>query len=423
MLSKSAFNALLKTLEEPPEHVKFIFATTEIRKVPVTILSRCQRFDLKRIDTDTLSDYYKSICDKENVDIDEEALFMIARAADGSVRDGLSLLDQAIALSNDKISVLKVQEMLGMADKVKILDMLEKILEGDTKSALESMDDLHKNGADSLYVLQDMLSYIHLLTRLKAVPDLAHYKNIVSADLAERLKELSNSLSMPTLGKSWQILLKGINEVNNAPNMQEAAEMVIIRLLYASNLPDPQDLLKKLQSSNEDKNMGASLQSQTVTPQASINQSMAPNPVSTERASSGTSVATALKVEPETAAEESLQSLEDIVALLESHKEVVMASQLYYHAHLVKFGTYRLEFNLEPEAQPNLLLDLRKFLIRATGQQWMISTSKQNGEPTLYEKQQQKEKESLLRAQKNPLVSEILTFFPDAELKVTKKNH
>lgn len=245
MLTKESFNALLKTLEEPPAHVKFIFATTEIRKVPVTILSRCQRFDLKRVDVGTLSAHYQKICGLENVQAEDDAIAMIARAADGSVRDGLSLLDQAIALSHEAISVGQVRDMLGLADRSRILDMLEHSLRGACAPALTIMDDLARAGADALVIVQDLLELTHLLTRYRAVPALRESDNAVSPDIKARLIPLCMEFSMPTLGRAWTLLLKGVNEIQSAPQQRAALEMLLIRLAYTSDLPDPGDLLKK----------------------------------------------------------------------------------------------------------------------------------------------------------------------------------
>ncbi len=247
MLSKQAFNALLKTLEEPPAHVKFIFATTEIRKVPITVLSRCQRFDLRRVDVPTLGAHFERICKSENVKAEDEALTLIARAADGSVRDGLSILDQAISVSQGDITADHVKNMLGLADKEGSLDLLAHALRGETQQALEILESYYKAGADPVVVLQDVLDLTHTLTRLRAVPDSAALSNgALSPDMLKRAEEISKTLSMPSLSKAWQLLLKGLNEVQNAPNPQIAAEMVIMRLSYAANLPDPKDLLEAL---------------------------------------------------------------------------------------------------------------------------------------------------------------------------------
>ena len=238
MLSKQAFNALLKTLEEPPSHVKFIFATTEIRKVPVTILSRCQRFDLKRVEVPTLTAHFDMICQKENVKAEDKALHLIAQAADGSVRDGLSLLDQAMALGEaGKITADEVSSMLGATDRVKILDLIEAALSGEAKKSLDIMHDLYRIGADPRAVLQDMMDMVHGLSLLTVNKD-AVLEALPHAGL-DKARSLATQLTTPQLQKAWQVLLKGLGELYNAPNTQKAAEMIILRLIYAADLPDP----------------------------------------------------------------------------------------------------------------------------------------------------------------------------------------
>jgi DNA polymerase-3 subunit gamma/tau len=246
MLSKNAFNALLKTLEEPPEHVKFIFATTEIRKVPVTVLSRCQRFDLRRIDSPTLVRHFTSVAEQEGVTLEPDAVAMIARAADGSARDGLSLLDQAIALGGDTVTVQQVRDMLGLADRARVVDLFEAAMTGQPKDALDILADLHRSGADPVVVLTDLLDFTHFLTRFKVVPETARDP---ATPEVERVRggELAGRLAMPTLTRAWQILLKGLGEVQSAPVPFDAAEMVIVRLAYSADLPNPADLIRQLQ--------------------------------------------------------------------------------------------------------------------------------------------------------------------------------
>src|SRR3954465_15019205 len=249
MLSKSAFNALLKTLEEPPEHVKFIFATTEIRKVPVTVLSRCQRFDLRRIDSQTLVKHFNRVAEAEGVTVDPDAMALIARAADGSARDGLSLLDQAMALGGDRLDALQVRDMLGLADRARVVDLFEAAMTGRPRDALDILSDLHRSGADPVVVLQDLLDFTHFLTRFKVVPETASDPGTPETERV-RGGELSGKLGMPALTRAWQILLKGLGEVQSAPVPFDAAEMVIVRLAYSAHLPTPADLIRQLQGSS-----------------------------------------------------------------------------------------------------------------------------------------------------------------------------
>ncbi|MCB2099892.1 MAG: DNA polymerase III subunit gamma/tau, partial [Rhodobacterales bacterium] len=247
MLSRNAFNALLKTLEEPPEHVKFVFATTEIRKVPVTVLSRCQRFDLRRIDTETLAAHFKAICGKEGVTASDGALAMIARAADGSVRDGLSLLDQAIAHGGAETGVSEdqVRGMLGLADRTRVFDLLAAVLGGDAKGALDQLAEQYAAGADPAVVLEDLLELTHWLTRVKVTPDAAAAPGIPEAEKV-RGTDMAGRLAMPVLTRAWQMLLKGLGECRVAPSPLQAAEMLLIRLAYAADLPTPEEALKSL---------------------------------------------------------------------------------------------------------------------------------------------------------------------------------
>src|SRR3954470_21011584 len=245
MLSKNAFNALLKTLAEPPPDVKFVFATTEVHKVPVTVLSRCQRFSLRRVPIEQLIAHYRQIAAAEAVEITPAALALIARAADGSVRDGLSLLDQAIALSAGRIEEAAVREMLGIADRGLVLDLFETVLKGDAKSALAQMQSLYEGGADPLMVMQDLLDLTHFVTRLKLAPEAGSGDPLEEGD-RERARPLAAALAMRVLTRAWQMLLKGIEEVQAAPMPGQAAEMVLIRLAYVADLPVPAELVRTL---------------------------------------------------------------------------------------------------------------------------------------------------------------------------------
>ena len=246
MLSKNAFNALLKTLEEPPPHVKFIFATTEIRKLPVTVLSRCQRFDLRRVDSETLIKHLSKVTAQEGVKIDDQALIMIARASEGSVRDGLSLLDQAIAHGGGDVSAEQVRDMLGLADRAKILDLIKAVMSGDAPQALSIFAEQFSLGADPAIILKDLAEVTHWLTRLRVTPDAGSDKLTSEAELSMG-RDMAQGLQIPQLTRAWQILLKGMDEVRVAATPMEAAEMVLIRLCYAADLPSPAELVKKLE--------------------------------------------------------------------------------------------------------------------------------------------------------------------------------
>ena len=355
MLSKNAFNALLKTLEEPPEHVKFIFATTEIRKVPITVLSRCQRFDLRRVDVPTLSTHFTNICEKEGVNCEDAAVAMIARAADGSVRDGLSILDQAMALGGETITAQAVEDMLGLADRAKSLDLLERALTGEMPEALNIMDDLYKNGADPGVVMQDLLDLTHTLTKLRAVPETKDMNFTMAQDEVTRAAELAGKLTMPTLGKTWQILLKGLGEVKIAPNPQSAAEMVLIRLAYAADLPDPAVLIKSLKDGEPSAPAPSSPPSGAGAPASSQSAvTAAPAHVEAPRGGGGggemASHALAVVADTAPAPVTSIKTIEDVVAVLEAHDEILLASNVFQYVHVVKIQEGRLEIRPEEEA-------------------------------------------------------------------------
>lgn len=428
MLSKNAFNALLKTLEEPPEHVKFIFATTEIRKVPITVLSRCQRFDLQRVGVDLLTPHFMSICEKENVGTDEDAISMIARAADGSVRDGLSLLDQAIALAGEKITAQQVQDMLGLADRAQNLDLLEKALQGDMPSALSIMDNIYKNGGAPSVVIQDLLDLTHILTKLRAVPGLEEINQALSGDQLKRAQELSQKISMPSLGKTWQILLKGLGEVNTAPNPQSAAEMVIIRLAYAANLPDPSDLVKKLKDMPSGTNGAGAPQQGSPQPSGVSNvhaQDFTPPPQgATHMNHAGQEIARAapvLSVVPTPEPVKQIKTMEDLVCVLRQHEAYLVAEQMYHFAHPIKITDKEIRFRQAEEAMPNLSNDLSKALREITGQYWAIVVAKEQGGQTLSEIAEAKRLQELADVAQMPIVSNILEIFPEAQLIEVKK--
>ncbi len=412
MLSKNAFNALLKTLEEPPPHVKFIFATTEIRKVPVTVLSRCQRFDLRRIDAETLGAYYKTITQKEGVSADDESLALISRAADGSARDGLSMLDQAIALSQGEVTAQKVKDMLGLADRSLVLDLLDKAVTGKCEDALSIMEDLYRKGADPSVIIGDMLDLSHLLTKLRAVPSMRETLQVMAKEEMDRAATLAAKLSMPALGRIWQILLKGLNEVNYAPVPQKAAEMIVIRLAYAADLPDPAELIKKL------KDGGTIANTPSVT---------SPGPsggaaYQTVNMGGGSSAAVAVKVEAVPAPVTEIASLADVQAVLAQSGNMALASQVYLYVHLVKLEEGRLEYRPADAAPPALAQELTKALKAATEKRWMVTVSTAPGQPTLAEQAHAKEEARLDAVRQTPLVRQVFEIFPDAELKnVTRK--
>lgn len=429
MLSKQAFNALLKTLEEPPAHVKFIFATTEIRKVPITVLSRCQRFDLRRVDVPTLAKHFAGICEKENVQADDAALQLIARAADGSVRDGLSLLDQAIALGDATVSGEQVQDMLGLADRGQNLDLLEHVLSGRVAKALAVLDAQYNAGGDPLVIIQDLLDLTHLLTRFKSVPESAKGVNAaLSPDMMERTVAMAGALSMPTLGKTWQLLLKGLTEVQYAPSPQAAAEMIVIRLAYAADLPDPRDLMKNIQGGG---NVPIANNSQSISPSQTsspVGASAASGAHSAPMASAvsagmgvsptgGSGERASLAIVPDTQPETEfvIQSLEDVAQVLEQDGEVVLASEVSHGVELVSIKPGVLEIGVRDSASARIR-DLQKALSKASGQHWMVSIVPTTGAATLVEKAETARKIEFDNVLQMPVMQKVFEAFPDAKL-------
>ena len=400
MLSKPAFNALLKTLEEPPPHVKFIFATTEIRKVPVTVLSRCQRFDLKRIGADVLEKYFGELLQKEKLEAEQPAIALIARAADGSARDGLSLLDQAIARSPDKITEQQMRDMLGLADRAVTFDLFETVMKGDSVASLSILSTLYKSGADPLMVLQDMAELTHFLTKVKVAPDLA---NDTIMPEAERVRggALAQKLSMPVLARTWQMLLKGAQEVHQASSPQLALEMLVIRLLYASEQPTPGDVLKQLKDGST-VSMGGGVPSGASSGGA--------RPTIMSRTSAAAAAAPAYDEAPQ------LNSFQDVVALFGQKREALLQAHLQNFVHPVKYEQGHLAVRLKAGAPQNLIGQVSEKLSLWTGARWVVSLSREEGEATLSEKARG-QKESLENEVKaTPLVAEVLKVFPGAKI-------
>ena len=401
MLSKPAFNAILKTLEEPPPHVKFIFATTEIRKVPVTILSRCQRFDLRRIETDELVGLLGSISEKENVAIARDALALIARAAEGSARDGLSLLDQAIAHGEGgEITAEAIRNMLGLADRGRVLDLFEKVMAGKVADALTDLNALYDHGADPLAVMQDLLETVHFLTRVKVAPAAQGFFDGGSGE-AKRAADIAGKLSVASLTRAWQILLKGLFEVRDATHPNSASKMALIRLAYAAELPPTDKLVKDLIDG------GA----------APAPRGAAAAPSSSSRAPVAQGVAMrAPQAAPEGAPTALVRNLEDMVALAARHNAPILRVALENYVHLVDLQPGRFEFRPHARAPRTLAGDLQQKLKDWTGERWAVSVSNQPGQPTLAEAKQQAKTARFDAAAQEPMVRAVLDRFPGAEI-------
>ena len=409
MLTKPAFNALLKTLEEPPPHVKFIFATTEIRRVPVTVLSRCQRFDLRRVSVAEMSAHFEKIAAAEKVAIAPAALEMIARAADGSVRDGLSLLDQAISQVDiglePEITAASVGNMLGLADREAVFDVLDAVMAGKPADALAITEQAHQRGADLGVLLADLLDLVHTLSRLKSIPDLRHSNELPEAERT-RGATLADALSVPTLGRAWQMLLKGVAEVEAAPDRRAAAEMVLIRLCYVADMPPPGELMRRLANGG----VAAVAKAPAV----------APPPGGRSMASAGGMAQMAsVQHEPSPTPASTgpkLRNFRDVVALVAERREALLHAQLLHAVHLVRFAPPVIELRPEPDAPRDLCSRLAAFLSDATGTRWTIAISKQPGEPTIAEQGQAADQGRRASAADHPLVRAILETFPGARI-------
>ncbi|NYZ17361.1 DNA polymerase III subunit gamma/tau [Azospirillum sp. RWY-5-1] len=421
MLSKSAFNALLKTLEEPPSHVKFVFATTEIRKVPVTVLSRCQRFDLRRVDAVVLKEHFTRVTEKEGARIEPDAAALIARAADGSVRDGLSLLDQAIALANGAVTAAQVRDMLGLADRSRVIDLFEAAVSARPAEALDILADLHRVGADPLVILQDLLDLVHNLTRLKVVPDTAADPTLPEAERT-RGAALSAKLGMPALTRAWQLLLKGLGEVQAAPVPQQALEMVIVRLSYAADLPTPGEMIRQLQGQLQGQTpgqtggatpprgggAGGGATAMAASPVRAVASSPAPMASATAPAP-----AAAAKAEPVAAMPADFAAL---VQLFADNREGALYGHLHSGAHLVRMEPGRLEIRPRPSAPPNLANRAGQLLTEWTGRRWVVIVSDAVGHPTLAEQERAASDRLLAEARRHPVVKAALELFTGADL-------
>ncbi|WND03365.1 DNA polymerase III subunit gamma/tau [Temperatibacter marinus] len=420
MLSKNAFNALLKTLEEPPEHVKFIFATTEIRKLPVTVVSRCQRFDLKRIEAQTLVSHLASIIQKEDCEADEDALKLIARAAEGSVRDSLSLLDQAIAHTAGKISEQQVRDMLGLADRAQVIDLFEQVMKGSVGEALTTLRRQYDSGADPVVVINDLLEVTHWLTRLKVTPETGA-DSLTSEAEAVQGRELSEKLAMPVLTRAWQMLMKGLVETRSAPSPIAAAEMVLIRLSYAANLPAPSDLVKKVQASAQSGGSvglrstgGSAGSSASAGPQA--NSSSMQSPTAQLRSADVVAMKPQTTDAGEYAKHPMPVSFEKLIDLFHQEKESALGVALSDLVSLVHFSPGKLEINPTPKAPVDLIMRVKRCLQLWTGQDWLVTVSKAEGQISVRQKEINIDQARKAAAMKEPIVKELLIHFPEAEL-------
>ncbi|BAB51944.1 DNA polymerase III subunit gamma/tau [Mesorhizobium japonicum] len=426
MLSTQAFNGLLKTLEEPPPHVKFIFATTEIRKVPITVLSRCQRFDLRRIDAGALVAHLSSIAAKEGISVDDDALAMIARAAEGSARDSLSILDQAIAHGAGAVSAEAVRAMLGLADRARIVDLFEHVMKGDVAAALAEFRTQYDTGADPAAVLTDLAEFNHLVTRLRFVPTAMDDASL-SQDERQRGADFARALSVRVLSRTWQMLLKGIPEVQSSNRPVSAAEMVLIRLAHAADLPTLDEALRSLDGAATVQNGasrpngapggpgnggGAGAVAQTRMPSGSSG-------AQTMRLVEAAPALAAFVAPPAPVSEPQqvpVRSLADIVALADAQRDIAFKVLVKRCIRPVRFEPGRIDVSLTDDAPKLLLNDLTTKLRAWTGRNWLVSLSKEEGGQTLAEMESTKRENAFLDAKSDPTVAAILARFPGAKI-------
>ncbi len=421
MLSKPAFNALLKTLEEPPEHVKFLFATTEIRKVPITVLSRCQRFDLRRVDQETLGRHLSGIAEKEGRKITSAAAALLARAADGSVRDGLSLLDRALAHVEGEVDDKAMRELLGLADRTQTFDLFERVMRGESEKALALLGDLYRAGADPIVVIQDLLDLTHWLTRLKAAPALADDPGMPEAERA-RGGELARTLAVPALARTWQMLLKGLAETQHAPSPLAAAEMLMVRLAYAAELPSPAELTAALKDGGAPP-PAAGVRAADARAGSGAGGFRGPGgggPAQARRIAEPEAAPAATPVTTAQAAQPGPRTFEDVVALFAAKREGILHALLLNSVHLVRFEPGRIEINA-PDCPRDFAPRLMKLLDQWTGRRWVVAlTSSEPGAPTLAEQAAAKVAARKAAAAQHPLVAAVLAAFPGATIEAVR---
>jgi len=406
MLSKQAFNALLKTLEEPPPHLKFILATTEVKKIPVTILSRCQRFDLRRIKIEEMKSFLKKICDKEEADVDENSLTLISKSSEGSVRDALSILDQAIITYNlmgEKVTEDKVRTMLGLADDTKIVDLMSYIVEGNIEKSINAVEEIFDIGADPKLVLHSLLDVCYLMTRTKTLGKISKDLSVSESD-AERLNAMVKDLDMTYLTMLWHFLIKGLEDLNLYPNLSIAFQMLLTRLCHLKNMPDPQSVYESKEESkiniehNKTSNQKINLQSTTQiknvsqeieSPKQNLNQNNLTSKIN---------------------------SFEELISLVEKNKEIELKFDLERNVRLVKFSEGKIDIEFNEKLSKNFIKNLTSRLLEWTGNRWIITLSKSKGDQTIYEKKNEVKKMLFEDAKKTEIYKKVMELFPNAEL-------
>jgi DNA polymerase-3 subunit gamma/tau len=415
MLSKQAFNALLKTLEEPPSHLKFILATTEVKKIPVTILSRCQRFDLRRIKMDEMQTFLRGIAEKENAKIDDKALAIIAKASEGSVRDALSILDQAIItfnLQSQEITEDKVRDMLGLADQTRVIELLSHIVKGSQQEALKEAEDIFNIGADPKLIVQSMLEIIYLISRTKTLGAIENDLSVSEVESAQ-IKKIADEVDLTYVSMLWHFTLKGIEELNFMPNPFLSFQMLLIRLAHLKNMPDPQSIMQNsdFDDDEEDKEKIENT-SEIIKPEGLISKTQIKNTIQEKKELP--------KIKPEILNEintnNSIQSFQDLLDLTDKHKEIELKFDLERNVRLVKFEQGKIDISFNENLSKDFIKNISNKLNEWTGKRWIISLSKDEGETTVYEKKNQQKIELLEQMKQSEIYKKIMATFPDIEL-------
>jgi DNA polymerase-3 subunit gamma/tau len=429
MLSPAAFNALLKTLEEPPPHAKFVFATTEIRKVPVTVLSRCQRFDLRRVDADVLVKHLQGIAAAETISVEPEALALIARAAEGSVRDSLSLLDQAIAHAAGTVRGEDVRQMLGLADRTRTIDLFEAVMRGDAAGAMKELRAQYDIGADPAVALSDLAEFTHFVTRVKIVPAVADDVAFAETERV-RGRAFAEKLSMRVLARAWQMLLKGITEVEESGRPLAAAEMVLIRLAYAADLPTPDEVIRSLDGNGSTPAPRASGNGGAASPVAGAGSSRfeaaprsdmaraeAPRGAPRAALAAAQPVGDAVAAPAEaTAPILTIDTFEGLIALAAQKRDLAVKAALERDVRLVRCEDGRLDVALEPSAAKTLMNDLADKFTKWTGRRWVVVVSREPAQSTVKSQLDAKQAELKTGVQADPLVQAVMARFPGAQI-------
>ncbi len=425
MLSTAAFNAFLKTLEEPPEHAKFVFATTEIRKVPVTVLSRCQRFDLRRVEADVLMKHLAGIGARENVEAEPEALGIIARAAEGSVRDSLSLFDQAIAHAAGIVRADAVRQMLGLADRTRVIDLFDSLARGDIANAFGEFREQYDTGADPVVVLSDLAEFVNFVTRVKIVPATAD--NVAFGETERRrARDFAATLSMRVLSRMWQMLLKGITEVQAATRPAAAAEMVLVRIAYAADMPTLDEAIRMLEPNGASSvvTTHAAPRAAPVSGGASMPASPArpaPTPRSGPEASARPQQIEASSPQLQSEPALRITGFAELVALAGEKRDLLTKGALEADVRLVRIEDGRLEVALERSAGRTLINDLSRKLEQWTGRRWTVIVSNEAGQPTLRSQNEVVRNQRERAAESDPRVKEVLARFPGAKVVEVRK--